>query len=111
MIQWSLGAALYERGDLDAARAALERAAALAPMAQGDTSPRALLAAIAEKQGDAARARDELRHLLEWDHDNVEAARRLVTSARAADRRVASRGTVGIRVKHLEASVSAHIII
>ena len=85
VIQWSLGAALYERGDLDAARAALERAAALAPMAQGDTSPRALLAAIAEKQGDAARARDELRHLLEWDHDNVEAARRLVTSARAAD--------------------------
>jgi Flp pilus assembly protein TadD len=85
MIQWSLGSALYERGDLDAAKAALERAAALAPMAQGDTSPRALLAAIADKQGDAARARDQLRHLLEWDHDNVEAARRLVTSARAAD--------------------------
>ncbi len=85
VIQWSLGSALYERGDLDAARVALERAAALAPMAQGDTSPRALLAAIADKQGDAARARDQLRHLLEWDHDNVEAARRLVTSARAAE--------------------------
>ena len=85
IVQWSLGSALYESGDLDAAKAALERAAALAPMAQGDTSPRALLAAIADKQGDAARARDELRRLLEWDHDNVEAARRLVTSARAAN--------------------------
>jgi len=84
MVQWSLGSALYERGDLDAAKAALERAAALAPMAQGDTSPRALLAAIADKQGDGARARSELRQLLTWDHDNVEAARRLVTSARAA---------------------------
>jgi len=84
MVQWSLGSALYERGDLDAARAALERAATLAPMAQGDTSPRALLAAIADKQGDGARARSELRQLLTWDHDNVEAARRLVTSARAA---------------------------
>lgn len=84
LVQWSLGSALYERGDLDAAKAPLERAAALAPMAQGDTSPRALLAAIADKQGDGARARNELRQLLVWDHDNVEAARRLVASARAA---------------------------
>lgn len=83
LVQWSLGSALYERGDLDAAKAPLERAAALAPMAQGDTSPRALLAAIADKQGDGARARNELRQLLVWDHDNVEAARRLVASARA----------------------------
>jgi Flp pilus assembly protein TadD len=84
MVQWSLGQAHYDAGDLAAARPPLERAAALAPMAQGNNSPRALLAAIAEKDGDAARARDELRHLLTWDHDNVEAARRLVTSARAA---------------------------
>lgn len=84
LVQWSLGSALYERGDLDAAKVALERAAALAPMAQGDTSPRALLAAIADKQGDDARARNELRQLLTWDHDNVVAARRLVTSARTA---------------------------
>lgn len=84
LVQWSLGSALYERGDLDAAKAALERAAALAPMAQGETSPRALLAAIADKQGDGARARNELRQLLTWDHDNLEAARRLVASARSA---------------------------
>jgi tetratricopeptide (TPR) repeat protein len=84
VVQWSLGSALYERGDLDEAKAALERAAALAPMAQGETSPRALLAAIADKQGDGAKVRNELRQLLVWDHDNVEAARRLVTSARAA---------------------------
>lgn len=96
MVQWSLGSALYERGDLDAAKAALERAAALAPMAQGETSPRALLAAIADKQGDGARARTELRQLLTWDHDNVEAARRLVTSARAAGDKESE--TVALRV-------------
>ncbi len=96
VVQWSLGSALYERGDLDTARAALERAAALAPMAQGDTSPRALLAAIADKQGDGARARSELRQLLTWDHDNVEAARRLVSSARAAGDKESE--TVGLRV-------------
>jgi cellulose synthase operon protein C len=84
MAQWSLGQALYDSGDIAAARPVLERAAILAPMAQGETSPRALLAAIADKQGDAARAREELRRLLEWDHDNVVAARRLVESARAA---------------------------
>lgn len=96
IVQWSLGAALYERGDLDAAKAALERAVALAPMAQGDTSPRALLADIAEKQGDGARGRTQLRELLTWDHDNVEAARRLVTSARAAGDKESE--TVALRV-------------
>jgi tetratricopeptide (TPR) repeat protein len=82
VVQWSLGSALYERGDLDAARTALDRAAALAPMAQGETSPQALLAEIAGKQGDGARARNHLRALLVWDHDNVDAARRLLASAR-----------------------------
>lgn len=85
MAQWSLGAALLEAGQLDGARAALQRAAELAPMAQGDTSPRALLARIAEQQGDTARARSELRQLLTWDHDNVEAARKLATLARGVD--------------------------
>ena len=43
------------------ARGPLERAAALAPQATGDGSPHALLAQIAEKEGDRARARRELR--------------------------------------------------
>jgi tetratricopeptide (TPR) repeat protein len=85
MAQWSLGQALLESGDLAGAAAALERAAALAPMASGDSSPRALLAAIASTQGDAAKARRELRELLTWDHDNVVAAQRLAALAREAN--------------------------
>ncbi len=83
-VQLAYGQALHKTGDLAGARAALERAAALAPMAQGEASPRALLADIAEQQGDATRAREELRQLLTWDHDNVEAARRLVTISRSS---------------------------
>lgn len=85
MAQWSLGTALLSEGDLAGARAALEKAASLAPMAQGDDSPRALLARIAEQEGDLARARAELRQLLTWDHDNVDAARKLVTLAKDVD--------------------------
>lgn len=76
--QISLGQALVQAGDLSAAVAPLERAAALAPQASGDASPHALLARIAEQQGDMARARRELRALLAWDHTNVSAARKLV---------------------------------
>lgn len=83
-VQLAYGQALHKTGDLGAARPALERAAALAPMAQGEASPRALLADIAEQQGDTTRAREELRQLLTWDHDNVVAARRLVTLSRSA---------------------------
>jgi Flp pilus assembly protein TadD len=61
--------------------APLERAAALAPQALGDDSPRALLAAIAETSGDLARARQELVELLKYDHTNVGAARRLAVLA------------------------------
>ena len=39
------------------------------PQATGDASPRALLAQIAEKEGDRVRARRELRQLLAYDHD------------------------------------------
>lgn len=84
MAQWSLGQALLESGDMAGAAAALERAAALAPMASGNTSPRALLAEIAVKQGDPARARRELRELLTWDHDNLTAAQKLAAMAAEA---------------------------
>jgi tetratricopeptide (TPR) repeat protein len=82
--QLALGRALLRTGKPAAAIGPLERAAALAPQAQGDDSPRALLAAIAEKSGDPARARRELRELLRYDHTNVSAARRLAALAAQA---------------------------
>jgi cellulose synthase operon protein C len=86
--QWAYGRALFEAGDFAAARPVLERAAALAPQAQGGVTPRGLLAQIAEKEGDADRARKELRELLVYDHTNIEAARKLAAlaaNANAAD--------------------------
>jgi tetratricopeptide (TPR) repeat protein len=77
--QLTLGQRLFKLGDFSAARAPLERAADLAPQASGPGSPRALLADIALKTGDLARARRELRQLLESDHTNVAAARQLVS--------------------------------
>jgi len=79
--QWIYGRALVEAGDNASAKAPLERAAQLAPEAQGSTSPRALLARIAERDGDLTRARRELRELLTYDHTNVEAARHLASLA------------------------------
>jgi tetratricopeptide (TPR) repeat protein len=79
--QIALAQALVKSGDLAAAEGPLERAAELAPAAQGDGSPRALLARIAEDRGDRARARRELRALLVHDHTNIEAARRLAALA------------------------------
>jgi tetratricopeptide (TPR) repeat protein len=76
-VQMALGAALYKAGDMAGAKQALERAAELAPQATGPGSPRALLASIAEKEGDNTRARRELRRLLTFDHENVAAARKL----------------------------------
>jgi Flp pilus assembly protein TadD len=84
LAQWGLGRTLFESGDLEGASEALERAVTLAPMASGNDSPRALLAQIAEKNGDAAKARRELRELLTWDHDNLVAARHLAALAREA---------------------------
>jgi Flp pilus assembly protein TadD len=81
--QFAYGAALFQAGDFEGARPVLERAAALAP-ASGGSSPRALLGQMAEKAGDNARARREYRALLEHDHANVSAARRLAALADAA---------------------------
>jgi tetratricopeptide (TPR) repeat protein len=82
--QLSLGIALMESGDLEGAKGALEKATALAPMASGDESPRALLADIAAKAKDDAKVREHLRELLTWDHDNFAAAQRLAVLAREA---------------------------
>jgi len=83
-VQMTLGQVLVRGEDFEAARAPLERAAALAPMASGEASPRALLATIAEVQKDPERARREWRALLEYDHTNVVAARRLAELAAQA---------------------------
>lgn len=83
-VQFALGKALRESGDLDGAVAALERASSLAPMATGIDSPRGLLAAIAQERGDAARAMRELERLLEYDQTSLEAARQLAALAEGA---------------------------
>ena len=84
MSQLALGQALLKAGDFRGAREPLEAAAKLAPQASGAGSPRSLLADIALKEGDTARAMRELRQLLEYDHVNVMAARKLVELASGA---------------------------
>ena len=84
-LQFALGRALHEAGDAEGAVAALERAAALAPMATGMDSPRGLLAEIAQAQGDRERALRELELLLQHDETSLEAARQLAALAEEAD--------------------------
>jgi len=79
--QIQLGQSMVRAGDFASAKAPLERAAQLAPQASGDTSPHALLAQVAIKENDNARARKELRALLSSDHANVNAARTLAQLA------------------------------
>ena len=88
-VQMSLGHALWADGDLEAARAAFERAAALAPMATGDGSADLPLAAIALEQEDRERAMGHLEAHLDHDHRALDAARRLAVLAEEAgdDRR------------------------
>lgn len=83
--QWAYGRALFEADQLATARPVLERAAALAPQAQGGLTPHGLLAQIAEKDEDLERARKELRELLVYDHTNIDAARRLAALAAKAN--------------------------
>ena len=75
-----LGAALAKQGD-KAAFEPLEKAAALVPMATGADSPHAIMGRLAEQLGDAPRAIKEYRALLVHDHNDVDAARRLVELA------------------------------
>jgi Flp pilus assembly protein TadD len=79
--QLAYGQALVRAGDLTGARPPLERAAALAPEASGEGSPHGLLARIAEDEHDNARAIHEWRALLLWDHQDIDAARRLAALA------------------------------
>ncbi len=80
-VQLAAGRALAAAGDRAAAFDALERAATLVPMATGSDSPHGVMAALALKAGDRARAMQELRALLTHDHTNVDAARELARLA------------------------------
>lgn len=79
--QMALGSALIRAGQESAAKAPLQRAAELAPSAQGQGSPRDLLAHIFELAGDNTNARSQLRQLLAFDHADVVVARRLAALA------------------------------
>ncbi len=76
-VQMALGRAL-EKSDPDAAVAAYERAAALIPIATGDTSPQARIAALKLGKGDKAGAARALETLTTNDHTDVNSARQLV---------------------------------
>jgi tetratricopeptide (TPR) repeat protein len=76
-VQMTLAQSLYEAGDMPAAIATLERASKLVPAANGQQNPNAMIAAIATKQGDNARAIRALEAVVKVDSSDVEAARRL----------------------------------
>lgn len=77
--QMAYATAAMEAKQVAEAKAALEKAAALAPQAGGEDGPFSMLATIAIQAGDKATARKHLRHLLDYDHDNIAAARTLAT--------------------------------
>ncbi len=84
--QMAIGAALAAAGAREAAAAAYARAHELAPALVGEDSPRARLAALAERQGEIAAAAAHLASLVADDHTNIEAARRLAPLARRLGR-------------------------
>ncbi|MEP7116469.1 MAG: tetratricopeptide repeat protein [Acidobacteriota bacterium] len=77
-VQVALGHALEER-DPTAAITVYQAAAALVPMATGEGSPQARIAALEQAQGDKAAAARALETLTTADHTDVASARTLVT--------------------------------
>ncbi len=82
--QLAYGQALAAAGDR-AAFDPLEKAAALVPLTSGEDSPHAIMARLAEKLGDTARAMAEYRAVLAQDHTTIDAARRLAELAARAN--------------------------
>jgi tetratricopeptide (TPR) repeat protein len=76
-VQMTLAQALNEAGNTAAAIEALERASRLVPAANGEANPNALIAQIAIKQGDTARAIRALEAVVTVDSADVESARTL----------------------------------
>lgn len=84
-IQMVSATPLLRLGDLDAARAVLERAAALVPFATGEASPWRLLVTVALRQERPDDARRFMEKVLENDHTAAQPLRQLVAQARGAD--------------------------
>ncbi len=79
--QTMYGTAAFQAKQLEEAKRAFERAVVLAPPAGGEDGPYAMLAQIATETGDKAAVRQNLRKLLDYDHDSVASARTLATLA------------------------------
>ena len=90
--QLALGRASFAASEWDAARAALERAVELVPLATGFDSPHGLLARIAQEQGDRERAMRHLESLLEHDETSLEAVRLLAALAEETGAEARMRG-------------------
>jgi tetratricopeptide (TPR) repeat protein len=71
--QLTMGRALLDKGDVDAAVASFERAKALFPDYAGNDSPRWYLARIHKDRGAFAKAADELRVLTSANENHYEA--------------------------------------
>ncbi len=82
--QLALGEELVKGGE-PSGFAPLQRASVLVPNAIGSESPHALMAVLADKLGDKPRTIKEYQLLLDADHTNVEAARKLETIAQGAN--------------------------
>jgi tetratricopeptide (TPR) repeat protein len=83
--QMEYGTAAMQAQQIAEAKAAFQRAADLAPAAATEGGPFAMLATIAGQSGDKTAARKYLRHMLDYAHDDIAAARTLATlSAEAA---------------------------
>lgn len=78
-IHMQLGIKLSEAGETAAAIQAFEKAAELLPQATGESNPHAMIAAVALKAGDTARATRAMEDQLKIDHSDVETARKLVS--------------------------------
>jgi tetratricopeptide (TPR) repeat protein len=83
-VQLAYGHALRKAGSTDEAMQVFERAAALAPSATGDDSPRAQMAEIALEKKDRTRAIAELTAFLNADFENVAAAHKLASLLKEA---------------------------
>jgi tetratricopeptide (TPR) repeat protein len=77
--QMALARGLFEGGDLPGSIQALERASKLIPEANGESNPHRMIAAVATKQGDTARAIRALEAVVKVESSDIESARQLAT--------------------------------
>jgi tetratricopeptide (TPR) repeat protein len=75
--QMALARGLFDSGDMAGAIQSLERAATLVPIATGQSNPNIMIAAVATKQGNTARAIQALEAAMRIESSDVESARRL----------------------------------